>query len=153
MIDLFEGVSVNISFKSRSLNSEGFKKNIYYLFKYGLQISNKLSPTFPIKDLKLNSIYKYIYKLKRSIYCCYIPVEPHQRPHHISFFLFSIIFIFPLSLPQIQLGLSVFFVSLFSINCAFSMSFLVTIKIEKVMGALFCWYVKKSYAELIGVAQ
>ena len=67
----------------------------------------------------------YIYKLKRSIYCCYIPVEPHQRPHHTSFFLFSIIFFFPLSLPQIQLGLSVFYVSLFSINCAFSVSFLV----------------------------
>ena len=75
----------------------------------------------------MNSIYKYIYiyKLKRGIYCCYIPVEPHQRPHHTSFFLFSIIFFFPLSLPQIQLGLSVFYVSLFSINCAFSVSFLV----------------------------
>lgn len=29
----------------------------------------------------------------------------------------------------------------------------ITIKIEKAMGALFCWYVKKSYVELIEVAQ
>ena len=41
------------------------------------------------------------------------------------FFLLFSFFFFPLSLPQIQLGLSISSVSLFSINCAFSVSFLV----------------------------
>ena len=33
------------------------------------------------------SISRYIWKLKHSIYCCYTPVEPHQRPcyYHFSF--------------------------------------------------------------------
>ena len=36
------------------------------------------------------SISRYIWKLKRSIYCCYAPVEPHQRPRHYHFsFQFS----------------------------------------------------------------
>ena len=103
-----------------------FKNIFIYLFKYGLQISNKLSPTYPIKDLKLNSIYKYIYISWSGVFIVVTFLLSHiSDPIILLFFFFLLSFFFPLSLPQIQLGLSVFFFSLFSINCAFSMSFLV----------------------------
>ena len=31
----------------------------------------------------------YIKKLKRSIYCCYTPIKPHQQPYHLPISHFS----------------------------------------------------------------
>ena len=76
--------------------------------------------------LTVYEIYIYIYLKTEAEYLLLLRFcwATSVIPSYFFFFFFYFLF-FPLSLPQIQLGLSIFSVSLFSINCAFSVSFLV----------------------------
>ena len=45
------------------------------------QAHKKLFGIYLDKEIVTIYIYIYIYKFKRNIYCCYAPVESHQRSH------------------------------------------------------------------------